>query len=370
MGGKDIIIVRQKELRRLHVIKKIEEGVLTQGEAAEIVSLSERQIRRIVKRIREEGNGGIVHRSRGQESNRKLPRKLKDRVIALYREKYEGFGPTLMTEKLEEIEGIKLSDETVRTWLIEAGEWKKRRLRKIHRQWRPRKSHRGEMVQLDGSHHDWFEGRGAKCVLMGYIDDASGKVFGRFYKYEGTIPAMDSFKRYIRKYGIPMSVYMDKHTTYKSPAEPSIEEELAGIDPLSEFGRALTELGVKLIHANSPQAKGRVERLFKTLQDRLVKEMRILGVSNIEEANKFLVNYLPSYNKRFAVKPAELKDLHREITKGMNLDEILCIRTERRLRNDNTVAHNKRLYQVKEAVKGSKVEVEDRINGALFITCN
>lgn len=370
MAGKDIIIVRQKELKRLHVIKKIEEGVLTQGEAASIVSLSERQMRRIVKRIREEGDRGIVHRSRGRESNRKLPQKLKDRIIALYRRKYEGFGPTLMTEKLEEMEGIKLSDETVRTWLIAAGEWKKRRRRKVHRQWRPRKSHRGEMVQLDGSHHDWFEGRGAKCVLMGYIDDASGKVFGRFYKYEGTIPAMDSFKRYIRKYGIPMSVYMDKHTTYKSPAEPSIEEELAGIDPLSEFGRALTELGVKLIHANSPQAKGRVERLFKTLQDRLVKEMRIRGISSIEEANKFLVTYLPSYNKRFAVKPAELKDLHREIPKGLNLDEILCIRTERRLRNDNTVAHNKRLYQVKEAVKGSKVEVEDRINGALFITYN
>lgn len=370
MAGKDIIIVRQKELRRLHVIKKIEEGVLTQSEAAEIVLLSERQIRRIVKRIREEGDGGIVHRSRGRESNRKLPQKLKDRIIALYRGKYEGFGPTLMTEKLEEMEGIRLSDETVRTWLIDAGEWKKRRQGKVHRQWRLRKPHRGEMVQLDGSHHDWFEGRGAKCVLMGYIDDASGKVFGRFYEYEGTIPAMDSFKRYIRKNGIPMSVYMDKHTTYKSPAEPSIEEELAGIDPLSEFGRALTELGVKLIHANSPQAKGRVERLFKTLQDRLVKEMRIRGISSIEEGNKFLENYLPSYNRRFAVKPAELKDLHREIPKGLNLDEILCIRTERRLRNDNTIAHNKKLYQVKESVKGAKVVVEDRINGAMFITCN
>lgn len=275
-----------------------------------------------------------------------------------------------MTEKLEETEGIRLSDETVRIWLIDAGEWKKRRQRKVHRQWRLRKPHRGEMVQLDGSHHDWFEDRGAKCVLMGYIDDASGKVFGRFCKYEGTIPAMDSFKRYIRKNGIPMSVYMDKHTTYKSPAELSIDEELAGIDPLSEFGRALTELGVKLIHANSPQAKGRVERLFKTLQDRLVKEMPIRGISSIEEGNKFLENYLPSYNRRFAVKPAELKDLHREIPKGLNLDEILCIRTERRLRNDNTIAHNKKLYQVKEAVKGAQVVVEDRINGAMFITCN
>lgn len=370
MAERDRIVVRQKELRRLHVIKKIEEGVLSHTEAAEIISLSERQIRRIVKRIREEGDGGIVHRSRGRESNRKLPQKLKERLIALYLEKYEGFGPTLLTEKLQETEGIKLSDETVRNWLIEGGHWKRKRQRKNHRQWRPRKAYRGEMIQMDGSHHDWFEGRGAKCVLMGYIDDATGKVYGRFYGYEGTIPAMDSFKRYIRKHGIPMSVYMDKHTTYKSPADPTIEEELAGIEPLSEFGRALTELGVKLIHANSPQAKGRVERLFKTLQDRLVKEMRLRGIRCIEEANKFLESYLLSYNKRFSVKASEPQDLHREIPKGLNLDEILCIRTERTLRNDNTVAHNKKLYQVKEAVKGAKVVVEDRINGAMFITYN
>jgi len=368
MAGKDIIIVRQKELRRLHVIRKVEEGVLTQGQAAEIIFLSERQIRRIVKRIREEGDGGISHRSRGRESNRKLPKKLKERVVALYRKKYEGFGPTLMAEKLEEIEGIAISDETVRTWLIEAGEWTKRRQRTIHRQWRERKHHHGEMIQIDGSHHDWFEGRGPRSVLMGYIDDATGKVFGRFYGYEGTIPAMDSFKRYIRKYGIPLSAYMDKHTTYKSPVEPSIEEEIAGTEPLSEFGRALTELGVKPIHAHSPQAKGRVERMFKTLQDRLVKEMRIKGIRSIEEANTFLEGYLPLYNKRFAVKPAEREDLHRDVPKGLNLDMILCIRTERRLRNDFTVAHNKNLYQVMDSVKAVKVMVEERVNGTMLIT--
>lgn len=166
-----------------------------------------------------------------------------------------------------------ISDETVRIWLIENGEWKSRRIKAAHRQWRRSKAHYEEMIQIDGSHHDWFEERGSRCVLMGYIDDATSRVFGRFYPYEGTIPAMDSFKRYVKKYGLPMCVYLDKHTT-KSTFKPSLEDKLEGKEPLSEFGRALDELGIEIIYANSPQAKGRVERLFKTLQDRLVKKMR------------------------------------------------------------------------------------------------
>ena len=223
---------------------------------------------------------------------------------------------------------------------------------------------------MDGSHHDWFAGRRPKCVLMGYIDDATGRIFCGFYEYEGTIPAMDSFKRYIRAHGIPMSVYFDKHTTYKSTAEPSIEDEINGTEPLSEFGRALRELGVNLIHAHSPQAKGRVERMFNTLQDRLVKEMTLRGINTIEEANKFLKSYLSSHNKRFAVKPKEQNDLHRDIPKGLNLDKILCIRTERTLRNDSTIAHNGKLYQIQEAVKSKKVLVQERVNGTMLITHN
>jgi transposase len=344
------------------------EGILTQVEAARIVGLSERQVRRIVSRIQEEGDGGIRHRARGRESNRKLPQKLKDKIIGLYRQKYQGFGPLLATEKLSEEEGMRVSDETLRKWLIEAGQWQPRQKRKAHRQWRPPKEHCGEMLQMDGSHHDWFEGRGSACVLMGYIDDATGRVYGRFYAYEGTIPAMDSFKRYIRKYGIPMSVYFDKHTTYKSPAKPTIEEEIEGREPVSEFGRALTELGVQLIHAHSPQAKGRVERLFKTLQDRLVKEMRLRGIGSIEEANRFLAEYLPLYNRRFARKAAKQEDLHRPAPRGLDLDAILCIRTERTVRNDFTIVHKRKLYQIEATIKGAKVIVEERINGSLFIT--
>ena len=313
MPERDIITMRQRDLKRLHVIRKVIEGSLTQKQAAEVVSLSERQIRRIIRRIEAEGDKGIQHRSRGRQSNRKLPKKLTEKVVRLYQEKYQGFGPTLAAEKLLELEGIAVSKETLRTWLIETGQWQKGRKVRTHRQWRERKSCFGEMLQLDGSHHDWFEGRRPKCVLMAYIDDATSRVYARFYEYEGTIPAMDSFKRYIRKHGIPMSIYMDRHTTYKSPAGPSIEDEINGTTPLSEFGRALTELGVKIIHAYSPQAKGRIERLFKTLQDRLVKEMAIRGISAIEEANKYLGIYLAAHNKRFAVKAKQQEDLHREI---------------------------------------------------------
>lgn len=366
MAGKDIIMVRQKELKRLHVIHKIMEGALTQKEAAELISLSERQIRRIVARIAEEGDTGIVHKSRGKPSKRELAHKLKKKIIELYRTTYAGFGPTLFTEKLVEREGITISDETARTWLIEEGEWKKHRKHKAHRQWRQRKDHYGEMVQMDGSHHDWFEGRGPKCVFMGYIDDATGRVFGRFYEYEGTIPAMDSLKRYIKKYGIPMSVYCDKHTTYKSPAEPTLEDELNGTLPLSQFGRALKELGVELIHAHSPQAKGRVERLFKTLQDRMVKEMRLKGVHSIEGANRFLVRYLPVYARRFAIKPARKENLH--IKAGdVDLDTILCIKTQRTVRNDHVVQHNTKLYQIENTIRLKKVIVEDRIDGTVRI---
>jgi len=181
---------------------------------------------------------------------------------------------------------------------------------------------------------------------------------------------MDSFKRYMRKYGIPLSIYMDKHTTYKSTAEPSLEDEINGRTPLSEFGRALTELAVQIIHAHSPQAKGRIERLFKTLQDRLVKEMTIRGITTIAEANRFLDTYLSVHNKRFAVKAKDPSDLHRDIPAGLNLDKILCIRTTRTLRNDFTIAHNRRLYQIEHGVRAKKLTVEEMVNGSIFISHN
>jgi hypothetical protein len=368
MAGEGILMVRHGELKRLHVIQKVLEGIIKQGEAGEILCLSGRQIRRIVRRIRNEGHRGVIHKSRGRPSNRRIAHKIKERVIRLYRAQYKGFGPTLASEKLLERDRIEISDETLRGWLIEAGDWKKSRKRGRHRQWRERKHHDGEMVQMDGSHHAWFEDRADPCVLMSYIDDATGAAFARFDGYEGTIPAMDSFKRYIKQRGLPMKVYLDKHTTYKSTAKPSIEDELNDMGPLSEFERALKELGVEVSHAHSPQAKGRIERLFRTFQDRLVKEMRLRGIRSIEEGNRFLEEYLPLYNKRFSVGPKEKEDFHRPVPKGMDLDAILCIKTERTLRNDFTVAHNRKLYQVEDTIKASKVMVQDRIDGSMVMT--
>jgi len=363
MAEKDIVMLRQKDLKRLHVMHKVLEGTMTQAEAADLISLTERQIRRIVKRIRQEGDKGIGHAARGKPSKRKLPKKLKNRIVRLYTTTYHDFGPTLFTEKLEEREGIVISRETARAWLMEEGLWKKQRRRKAHRQWRERKDRFGEMLQMDGSHHDWFEGRGPRCVLMAYSDDATGNVYGRFYEYEGTIPAMDSFTRYSTKYGIPMSVYLDKHTTYKSWAGSN---EFREAEPVSQFGRALAELGVRMLHAHSPQAKGRIERLFNTFQDRLVKEMRLRGVSTIPEANRFLASYLPVYNRRFSVPPKKKENLHRTV-KDIDLDTILCIKTERTLRNDHTIQHNGTLYQIKDRIRAKKVVVEELIDGSMRI---
>ena len=367
MARKDIIMATSGELKVLHMIRKAIDRVITQREAAAAVSLSDRQIRRKIKRVREEGDKGIMHRLRGQLSNRAIPDKAKNKALTLFKTKYPDFGPTLASEKLFERDKIKVNDETLRLWLVDAGIPYRKRKKRPHRKWRERKKHYGQMIQMDGSRHNWFEGRGSKCVLMGYIDDATGTPFGRFHDYEGTIPAMDSFKRYIKKRGIPLSVYLDKHATYKSTKKQTIEEELENQEALSQFERALKELGVEVIHANSPQAKGRVERIFRTFQDRLIKEMRLANICDIDQANVFLGRYLPVYAKRFAIKPYINNDLHRPMPKGMDLDRILCIKTERALRNDFTVAHNKKLYQVLDNVRTRKVMVEDRVNGSMII---
>lgn len=368
MAREDIIRMNREELKRLHVIHKVIEGRLKQVEATRILGLCDRQIRRIVKRIKEEGDEGIIHKSRGKASNRAFSGDFKEKVINIYRDRYYDFGPTLANEKLFELDKIKIGIQTLRNWLIEEGEWQVTHKKRKHRQWRERKHYYGEMEQVDGSHHDWFEGRGPNRVLMAYIDDAKSRVFARFYEYEGTFPFMDSFKRYIRKYGLPHSIYIDRHSTYKSTKKPSIEDELNNREPLSEVGRALKELGVEVIYARSAPAKGRIERLFKTFQDRVVKEMRLKGIKSIREANEFLEYYLPIYNKRFSVKALKKGDIHRPVLQGTDVDAILCIKTERTLRNDFTVAHNKKFYQILDHINAKKVIVEERMNGRIFIS--
>jgi hypothetical protein len=370
MAEQDRIIMSQKESNRLYVIRQAMDKQITQVQAAEQMNLTERQIRRIARSIRMEGDAGICHKSRGKRPHNWIADKIKDKAVTLCRDTYKDFGPTHASEKLLTVHYIKVSDETLRVWFQEEHIPYKSRKKRPHRQWRKRKAHRGEMVQMDGSHHDWFEGRGPWCVLMGYVDDATGSVYARFYEYEGTLPAMDSIKRYIRLYGLPQSVYLDRHSTYKSMAKQTIEEELNDIQPMSHFEKSLAELGVKVIHAYSPQAKGRVERLFGTFQDRVVKEMRLVGVRNIAEGNTFLDTYLPEYNRMFAKEAAQQADFHRPVVNKRALDTILSIKTDRALRNDFTIAHNKKLYQIKSNVRSKKVTVEERTDGSMRIIHN
>ena len=368
MAEQDMITMSRREVKRLHLIHQALEEKLTQVEIAGLIGLSDRQIRRLIKRVRIEGDEGICHRSRGKASNRRIPKKVKERTLTIFKEEYHDFNLAHATEKLSEVHGITINDETLRLWLNEAEiPYKKRKVKK-HRERRERRAHFGELVQIDGSHHDWFEDRGPICVFMGYIDDATNIVHGRFYDYEGTMPAMDSMKRYIKRYGIPKSVYLDKHTTYKSWAEPTIEEELNDQKPMSHFEKSLAGLEIDVIHANSPQAKGRVERLFKTLQDRLVREMRLVGIKSIDEANEFLTTYLPKYNRKFKKPAASDADLHRPAPHSRELDRILCIKEERTVKNDFTIAHNGTLYQIEQATRAEKITVEERLDGTLHIS--
>ena len=369
MAERDIIVMSKREVKRLHVIQKAMEKQVTQQQAGGMVGVTDRQIRRMVRRIRKEGEGGISHKGRGKPSNRAIPKKVKKKALALCQKHYEGFGPTLATEKLQENHQIVLGKGTLRLWLSASGVDYPTRSARPHRKWRERKPCRGEMVQIDGSHHRWLEDRlDQEFCLMAFIDDATGEVFARFYDYEGTFPALDGFRRYVESYGVPLSVYCDRHTTYKSNAKETIEDDLEGIPPMSQFERALQTLEVKVIHAYSPQAKGRVERSFRTLQDRLIKEMRLARVCTVEKANRFLETYLPKYNRKFRVVAADAVDMHRKIPSRKVLDQTLCIHEKRTLKNDFTLSYQGQLYQVKENIRARRVVVEAWLDGSIHVT--
>ena len=306
--------------------------------------------------------------------NARIDKEIKAKAIKLCKEKYRDFGPTLASEKLYELDKIKVNHDTLRCWLIDIDKDKHHWQRKArpHRRWRERKQHFGEMVQMDGSHHDWLEGRAPKLVLMGYIDDATSKAFARFYDYEGTMPALDSFKRYIKKYGIPQSIYLDKHSTYKATREQTVEEQLKDEKPMTQFERAMKELRVVVKHAHSPQAKGRIERSFRTFQDRLVKELRLAGVKSKDEANKLLQTYLPKHNRRFSISAAKEADLHRKAPGAGELKKALCIKTKRALRNDGVIRHNNGFYQIEDMLRRriKTVMVEDWLDGSLHVRNN
>jgi len=346
---------------------------MSQVEAADILNISDRHIRNLVGKVKERGAKGMAHGNRGKESPRKMPGEREERIAEIIRARYWDFKPTLASEKLEEREGIKVSREKLRQIMMAKGLWRVRHRKKEVHPWRERKHFRGEMVQMDGSHHDWLERRGPMLVLMGYIDDATNTVFGRFYDHEGVWPAMDSLERYVQLYGLPRNLYLDKHSTYKTSRHPDLDELLRGEEAQTQFERAAKEMGIDVLHANSPQAKGRIERNFGTLQDRLVKEMRLAGVGTMEEANRFLDDYWPEHNRRFSRPALGAGDLHRPLPKNLNLRDILCLKGSRTINNGSLVRWKGRLLAIENPSLGMRRRqalILEHFDGRLIIRFN
>ena len=361
----DRIEMSQRERDRARVLRDLEEGRFTQVKAAQLLKLSARQLRRLQGCWRNKGDKALVHRLRGQPSNRRHDRQLKEKVLRSYRRRYDGFGPTLACEKLAG-EGLLVSVNTLRRWLLDEGLWQRQRRRERHRRRRPRRSCFGELVQMDTSLHEWTEGRGESMVLINMIDDASSRVLARFYPGDTLEAHFDLLGRWLQKYGRPRALYTDRHGIFEAHKKGQIDYE-----GQTQFGRALAELDIDLIKARSPQAKGRVERSFGTAQDRWVKELRLAKVKTIDQANDVLERLLPEHNRRFGVAPAEPGDGHRRLGTGHRLDAILSVQEQRVVANDYTIRFENRLYQLDKPIypgeRGGRVIVELRLDGTMAI---
>jgi transposase len=340
------LLMSAKERRRKVEFECVRNGRQSIKDAAMRLELSYRHCRRSYKRFREEGDVGLAHRRRGRPSNRAKPHAFKEAVLSRYRERYEGFGPVLAMEKLVE-EGYVLGRETLRRWLIEEGLYQPRRKGARHRKRRERKAHFGELVQMDGSHHKWFGGEQAPSCLMDMVDDATGTTLALMGEQETTELAMRTLWQWCRRYGIPRALYTDKKNVFVTKREPTIEEQLAGQQPLTEFGKACAKLDIEIIAANSPEAKGRVERKHGVFQDRFVKELRLKEIGRIEEANELLQNgFVETLNRKFARSPRSQTDLHRPAPTQRELREIFCFENIRVVTNDWTVRCENRFYQI------------------------
>lgn len=374
MDSGDIFTMGMREGDRLKVIHEVLGGKLTQRQAGHQLRRSTRQVRRLCRKVHRQGHRGIVHGLRGRPSNHQLKIGLLDEALALVKARYGDFGPTFANEKLEKLHGIDISISALRCGMIRDGIWKAKKPQPHHRAWRERRACVGMLEQLDGSDHDWFEGRGPRCVLIIYIDDATSRIlYGEFVHVEDTLTLLRTTKAYLLRYGRPIAFYVDKDSIYKVNLQATIEEELRDLDPITQFTRAMEELNIKVISANSPQAKGRVERGFGTHQDRLVKELRLAGISTMEAANKFLWEiYIPDHNARCAVDPANRTDAHRPLLQSHRLEEILSLRTERTVFNDFTVRFQNRFFQLlpDQPVRvrpKNKVLVEIRLDGSTHL---
>ena len=365
--------LNQKERERLRVLHEVEGKHLRQREAAERLGVSLRHVGRLLRRVRAEGDRGLVHRLRGRPSNRKIPSAVQQRILSEVRLRYADFGPTLASEHLAR-QGLRVSRETLRQWRIGAGLWKPRRqrLEAVHL-WRERRAACGELVMMDSSEFRWLEERGPTLQLIALIDDATSRFWGRFVEHDSTEENLRTFGQWLRRYGRPVALYTDRGSVFAVNRLPPLAEQLAGEPVQSQFGRALRELDIRWIAARSPQAKGRIERLFGTLQDRLVKEMRLAGVSTIEQANRFLQEvFVPSWEQRFAVAPRQSRDAHRRLRPDHRLEQILSVRQPRSVANDYTVRWAGQRWgmaraDVRPGLRGARVQVEKRLDGSAWV---
>lgn len=349
MAGK--LPMGQKELLRSRVLGMVMEGHVTLREASVKLRVSYRQAKRLLARYRVQGEAGLVHRLTGRASNHQLGAGIRERVLEAYRECYSGFGPTFACEKLRERERIEVSVETLRQMLMEEGLWRgKKRSRKYHGR-RARRERFGELVQFDGSHHEWFEDRGPRCCLMNMVDDATGTTLFFLNPQETTEAAMELLWEWIKKYGIPQAVYCDRKNAFVIDREPTIEEQLRTVEPQSHFERACERLGIEVIVAYSPEAKGRVERNHGIYQDRFVKELRLAGISTLDAANEFLRStYLPAINARFARPPAFPEDGHVPFQDTIDLRDIFCRQETRVVSRDHIISFERKLYRIPPAL--------------------
>lgn len=369
-----MLSLTMREAQRYKVISEVAEGYVRVKGASEVLGLSERQVYRIKARVQSEGAEGVVHRSKGKRSPRWITRKVKDKIDQLYKTKYRGFNLTHLTEYLKSEEGIRVSRESVRQILLGRGSYVKKRTLPKHRQWREPSFREGQMVQYDTSDHDWLEGRGPKLYLIGGVDDATSKVAGaKFVLADGVRENMEVFKDIVRKRGIPLSVYVDCDSNFKTTRYQEIVYQLKGEYPYTQFARALRELGIKMIYAHSPQAKGRVERKFGVLQDRLCSELRLHNISTLEEANRYLKQeFIPKHNLRFSRGAKEPGSAYRSLPQGLKLKEIFCLKEERTVAADNTISYKGKFFQIlpdeyRASFFKAKVEVREYLDGSINI---
>jgi transposase len=360
--------MNRKEREKLSVFSRVKDKLLSRRQAGEILGLSLRQVHRMYCRYVAQGDKGLVHGGRGRLSPRRTPGTEREKALALYRSTYRSFGPTLWAEKLGKDHGIWVSHDTARRWLMEEGLLEKTRRGRRSRRRRLRKEQFGQMVQMDGSHHAWFEERGKRCCLMVMIDDATSRMLGRFYEGETLFASMGVFKGWCMRFGVPLSLYVDRAGIYRCDREPTVQELQSKKLPVTQFGRAMKELDVRLILARSPQAKGRVERANGTLQDRLVKELRLANVSSIETANAWAEKtmFFEELSEKFGVKPMDAADAHRPVVS--ELSQVLCVKEKRSVSNDGCVQWEGQSLQLENNRAGLKtVEIWQQADGSLQI---